>query len=69
MRPSPQALAYGVVGQGSVAPVLGMGQRRERISAGQDFRRRPIRDVAATGLHIEHYQHFARGVIERPRRP
>ncbi|MGC1213301.1 MAG: SAM-dependent methyltransferase, partial [Micromonospora sp.] len=33
-------------------------------AAGEHFRRRPIRDVAAAGLHIEK-QRFAAGVIER----
>ncbi|AXH93650.1 class I SAM-dependent methyltransferase [Micromonospora aurantiaca] len=53
---------------GANRPVRAIQRLIELVSvpaAGEHFRRRPIRDVAAAGLHIEQHQRFAAGVIER----
>ncbi|MFI7523772.1 class I SAM-dependent methyltransferase [Micromonospora globbae] len=53
---------------GATRPVRALQRLIEVISvptAGEHFRRRPIRHVQAAGLTIEQEQRFARGVIER----
>lgn len=53
---------------GATRPVRAIQRLIELVSvpaAGEHFRRRPIRNVAAAGLHIEKHQRFAAGVIER----
>ena len=53
---------------GANRPVRAIQRLIELVSvpaAGEHFRRRPLGDVAAAGLHIEKHQRFAAGVIER----
>lgn len=53
---------------GATRPVRAVQRLLELVTvptAGEHFRRRPIRHVQAAGLRIEQHQRFARGVVER----